>query len=285
MRARLRLTAMAAGLALAAGAAGAADFPGLDDAVPGHPHVTYLDLLRQVVPSLAANAANRDVEGQLDKPLRHIAGKTYEGDPPDPLVANSFVEVRQIVSGGKKRLVVLADLGADPDRAYNTALLALYDDGPKPRLLDAVDVGVDRDTAFDEQPQLALGPGDTALITISEHLNSNQSYDPRLLIMVRNDRFHLIDQMFLISERACGWERTETPIFATRPDPGSPYAAIEATVTETLKRTDDDCGEEPVPKAYKRIWKTLWRWDAKKSRYVDTAHGLDRLEKLNAGRL
>jgi hypothetical protein len=253
--------------------------------VPGHPHVTYLELLRQVVPSLAENEANSDIEGHLVRPLRHIAGKDYEGDAPDPVTLSSIVESREIMSGGKKRLVVLADLGPDPDRAYNTALLALYDDGPKPRLLDAVDVGVDKDTAFNDQETLSLGPGDTALVTVSEHFNSNQSYDPRVLILVRGDRFHLIDTIFVINEHACGWERTEEPVFTTAPDPGSRYAAIVATVTETLKRNDDDCGEEPVPKAYKRVWRTVWRWDEAKGAYVDRAHGLDKLEKLNSGRL
>ena len=275
----------AAAIMLWGAAACAADLPHLEDPVTGHSGVTYLDLLRQVAPNLAQNAANNDIEGSLAKPLRHVVGKDYDGEPPDPLVATSFLEARQIVSGGKKRLVLLADLGADPDRAYDTALLALYDDAAKPRLLDAVDVGVDRDTAFNDQDQLALGPGETALITVSEHVNSNQAYDPRLLILLRHDRFQLIDNIFLISEHACGWKRSESPVFATRPDPGSPYAAIVATVTETLKRNDDDCGDEPAPKAYKRIWRTVWRWNAKAGRYVDTAHGLDRLEKLNEGRL
>lgn len=281
MRGRLQLTALTAALALGAGASCAAELPDIHDAVPGHAHVTYLDLLRQVVPSLAENAANHDLEGHLAKPLRHIAGKDYEGEPPDPLTASTIVESREIVSGGKKRLVVLADLGPDPDRAYNTALLALYDDAPKPRLLDAVDVGVDKDTAFNDQDRLALGPGDTALVTVSEHFNSDQSYDPRVIILVRRDRFQLVDTIFLLNEHGCGWERTETPVFSTRPDPKSPYAAIVLTVTETMKTTDDDCGDDKAPKPYRRIWRTVWSWDAGTGQYVDRAHGLDRLQKLN----
>jgi hypothetical protein len=74
--------ALAAGvLAWPALAAATTDLPEVTDAVPGHPGVTYLDLLRQAIPDLAMNAADKQVEGHL-KSLRHIWGKQAEGDPP-----------------------------------------------------------------------------------------------------------------------------------------------------------------------------------------------------------
>ena len=276
--------AIAGVLALTAGSGLAADLPDVGDAVPGHPGVTYLDLLRQVVPDLKANPDNKDIEGHLRGPLKHVAGKEYDGDPPDPVVAESFLDVRRLTLHGKPRLVLLEDLGADPDRAYDTALLALYDDSGSPRLLDAVDVGVDRDTAFGDTAVLDLGGGESALVTLSEHLNSNQAYDSWLLILPHADRLQLIDTVQLISDRDCGWDRRETPTFTTQPDPLSPYAQIFVTVSEKRTRVDEDCGDQAVPKPYSRIWRTVYRWDAKAGRYVDRAHGLDALEKVNQAR-
>ena len=52
-----RLFALASGLllSLATTIAGAAEvsFPALEDNVPGHPDITYVDLARQIVPDLA----------------------------------------------------------------------------------------------------------------------------------------------------------------------------------------------------------------------------------------
>jgi hypothetical protein len=226
------------------------------------------------------NAADKQVEGHLQS-LRHIMGKGAGGDPPDPLVVD-VLEVRPIKAGGRPRLVVLADLGQAEDSAQSTALMALYDDAPRPKLLDAVDVGVDKDTGFNEKPsQIALGPGDDALVTYSEHSNSNQSYQDRLVIYVRNDRLRLIDDIFVLSDSACGYRREETPAFATQP--GSPYASLGVTVTERLQHLDEDCGDQTVPKRYVRTYRATYRWDAAKAAFV--SHGdLGKLDKLNRRR-
>jgi hypothetical protein len=251
-----------------------------EDVVPGHPGVTYLDLLRQAIPDLAYNAADKQIEGHL-KSLRHIMGKDAGGDPPDPLIVD-VVEVRHIRAGGRPRLVVLADLGQAEDSAQSTTLMALYDDAPRPKLLDAVDVGVDKETGFNDKPsQIALGPGDDALVTYSEHSNSNQSYQARLVIFVRNDRLRLIDDIFVLSDNACGYQREETPVFTTKP--AAPYAALQVTVTERLKHLDEDCSGQAVPPPYVRTYHAAYRWDAAKGAFV--SHGdLARLDKLNRGR-
>lgn len=255
--------------------------PQLDDHVPGHPGVTYLDLLRQVIPDLAYNPATKQVEGHLDS-LRHILGKQSQADPPDPVVLQYGVEVRRIKAGGKPRLALLADLGQPEDSVASMDLLALYDDGPKPKLLDAVDVGVDKLTGFNDKPsQISLGPGDDALVTYSEHFNSNQSYAQRLVIFVRGDRWRLLDDISLLSDAFCGFKRQEEPTFATRP--GSPYGALIVTVTETLTRTDEDCSGQKVPAPYVHTYRSTYRWDAAKGDFF--AHGdMARLDKLNEKR-
>ena len=83
---------------IAAWPASAADVkPG--DKVAGHPGLTYLDLVRQAVPSLAETDSN-DIEGHLPAPApRHLGGKSFEGDEPDPVTLGWMQDVR-IVAGG-----------------------------------------------------------------------------------------------------------------------------------------------------------------------------------------
>ena len=272
---------LAALVSLAAGAA-AADAPDVHDVAPGHPGVTYLDLLRQEIPDLTDNAADNQTEGHLSR-LHHLLGKTNEGDPPDPVVAGYLEDVR-INAGGHRRIVLLAPLGDDPDRAQGTALLGLYDDAPRPKLLAAIDVGVDRDTSLNDPAKLPLGPGDDALVTYSEHGNSEQGYATRLLILVRDDRLRLIDSVFTLSDHGCGWERDETPVFSTRADPGRAYRRIDVVVSETLKHQSASCGDEAIPKAYARTYHGSWRWDAGTASFKPQTRELDRLDKLNQAR-
>jgi hypothetical protein len=251
------------------------------DVVPGHPGVTYLSLIKQAAPNLADTGADHEIEGHLDKPPRHLAGKSDEGDPPDPVVLG-FIDDQRIRAGGKPRIVLMADLGPDPDRAQSMTLLLLFDDAPAPRLLDVVDVGVDKETSFDDQPKLPLGPGDDALVTYSEHFNSEQTYSGRLLSQVRGDRFQLIDDIFTLSDRGCGWKRQETPTFTTRP--GRPYATIDVVVRERLVRADEDCGDAGVPKPYARRYESIYRWDARKGAWTAKPDGLSRLAAINEKR-
>ena len=257
----------------------AADLPEVTDALPGHLGLTYLSLLSQAIPGLAMNPASKQVEGHLTS-LRHIMGKAAAGDPPDPVVVD-FLEVRHIKAGGRPRLVVLANLGQAEDSAQSTTLLALYDDAPRPKLLDAVDVGVDKETGFNEDPsQIALRPGDDALVTYSEHGNSNQGYANRLVIYVLGDRFRLLDSFFTLSDVTCGYRREEKPSFRTTP--AAPYATLEVTVTEKLTHLDEPC-DAPPPATYTRTYRATYHWDAAKGAFV--GHGdLGKLDKLNRGR-
>ena len=282
----MRACAAAVALTVATAGAAVADtmLPETHDAVPGHPGVTYMDLLRQVIPDLADNAADKQTEGHFgEHPPRHVAGKKFAAEPPDPLVA-SYLEDDRNKAGGRGRIVLLFDLGQDQESVQDQALMALYDDGPKPRLLDAVDVGVDKDTGFDDPKQLPLGPGDDALITESAHSNSDQAYVSHLLIYVRHDRIHLIDDVFAFSDQGCGWRRDETPIFTAPPDPGRAYRRIDVVIHEVLKRTDEDCGDNKIPKAYARTWRGAWRWDAARGEFKSTGGDLDRLDTLNEAR-
>jgi hypothetical protein len=267
----------------AAACAGDATIADAIEAVAGHPAVSYLDLVKAAVPDLALDASGRQIQAHTAPARRHIAGKDSGAAAPDPLVLGPIEDLR-FTASGKPRIALLADFGVAEDSTESFSLLLLFDDAPKPTLLDAVEVGVDRETGFDDHPLIGLGPGDSGLVVDSGHSNSNQSYLTRLLILVRGDRFELIDSLFLFADDGCGWRRDEVPVFTARRAPGSPYGALGVTVTEALTHDGDNCGDATVPHAYKRTWRGAWRWDARRGAFTERLHQLERLAALNEAR-
>ena len=253
-----------------------------NDAVAGHPGLTYLDLARQAVPDLRLDAAAGDVEGQLPTPPpRNLGGKSFEGEEPDP-VTLGWMEDKRMVAGGKRRIVILVDLGPDPDRVQSQTLLLLFDDVAKPKLLDVVDVGLDKDTVLnDSEFHVKLGPGDDALITDSEHNDADLTYDGRFLLFVHDNRFQAITDFYVINANNCGWNDRQTPKFVTHPVAGSPYADVDLRITARTVRTDEAANCDNVPKPSTRVYDALFHWNAKAGRYTTTSKGLKALNKLN----
>jgi hypothetical protein len=248
--------------------------------VPGHAGLTYLDLVRQAVPDLALSPDDHRVEGHLTTAPRALGGEAVDGAAPLPVTLGG-IEAVHIRAGGKPRLVLLADLGADPRPL--SAILLFDDSGPSPTLLDVADVAADKFTSFHDQPPIRLGPNDDALVTDSEHdTDDGQAFTSRLLLFVRNDRFQRIDRFALLDDSGCNWSRTETPVFTTRPMAGSPYAEIDVTVTETLLSRPDTCGHAPKP--ITSTFVAAWRWDTTSGVFTADRGALDDLAKLNATR-
>jgi len=250
------------------------------DRVPGHAGLTYLDLVRQAVPDLALSPDDHRVEGHLATRPRALVGQGPASASPLRVELGGMEAVR-IRAGGKPRLALLAELGADPSQPFS--VLLLFDDsGPSPTLLDVAEVGVDKFTNFHDQPPIPLSADDDALVADSEHDTDDQAFSARLLVFVQNDRFQLIDRFALLADSGCNWSRTETPVFSARRIAGSPYAEIDVTVTETLLSRPDVCGHAPKP--ITSTFLAAWRWDAAASAFVAHRGALDDLAKLNATR-
>lgn len=265
---------------LAAAEAQGVSFPKLGDTVPGHQDVTYLDLARMVVPDLAAGE-NGGYKGSSPIEMRHILGPDGGGSPPASLSVPDPA-VLDIKAGGKDRLVMLIDLGQAEDSAEGFTVLALYELAGKPRLLDAVNVAVDRSTDFRDPDKLSLGPGDDAIITTSSHFNSNQGYASTALVLVRNDRFELIDMIYTFDENYCAYRRTQDIAFKTLAG-GKRYAAIKVTVTDATKPSDEGCDEAP-PRAVSHAISVTYRWRKARSKFVANSDAFGRLAAENAKR-
>jgi hypothetical protein len=267
---RTALMAMAL-LALASPAWATGDIHNGTDAVPGHPGMTYIDLIKQVVPDLAMNSEDNAFEGHLAANPRHVAGPGEHGDPPDS-VTLGFVEERRIRVGGKPRIAVLADLGPKEGEVAGLALLMLFTDTPQPKLLDDADVGMDKDSVIAEHAVLPLGPGDDALVTYSEHDDADLTMGGYVLISPIGDHLKLVQFMQLTSVVACGWTDVERTKFSTAPDPGRAYRKILVRVASRFRHTDPSCGASDVPKAHSIALSAAYRWDAAAHRFETTSH-------------
>jgi hypothetical protein len=251
------------------------------DPVPGTHGVTYLDLLREIVPDIAAT--DNGYEGHKTIELRHIGGDDMASDAPDPIDV-STVSVLPIQSNGKDRLLLLVDLGQAEDSAQSSTVLALFGSGDSPRLLDAADVGYDRFTGFGEPATLSLGEGKTLVITQSSHFNSNQNYEATPLILVRNDRLELVDVVWTLDDHACSYVREQVPTFRAGNRDARTYADIVATVTDRTTPSNEDCGDEQPPKAGTKTFTVTYRWDEAASKFVPDSDAFDRLAKENEER-
>ncbi|PTE10177.1 hypothetical protein [Mesorhizobium helmanticense] len=258
----------------------AVGFPDLGSAVPGHEDITYLDLGRMVIPDLKIGA-DGFYGGTLPIEMRDISGADDGGSPPSTTSLPNAA-VLGIKAGGKDRLTMLFDLGQAGDSAEGYAVLALYDLTGKPKLLDAVNVATDRSTYFRDPGKVSLSANDDAIITMSTHFNSNQGYVSTPLIMIRNDRFKLIDTIYTFDENLCAYKRTQNVAFSTLAD-DQPYAAIKATVTEATAPSGESCDDAP-PEASSHDISVTYRWDKAASRYAKDSDAFERLSAENAKR-
>ncbi|QKC85907.1 hypothetical protein [Mesorhizobium sp. NZP2077] len=263
------------------GTAGAEDAanPDLGKPIVGHADTTYADLVRMFIPDLTAK--DDYFVGSSPIAMRHIAGPDNDTSPPQASSVFS-ASVLAMKAGGKDRLAMLVDLGESPDSAEGYAVLALYDLTGKPKLLDAVNVATDRFTFFRSPGKLSLGAGDDALMISSTHFNSNQGYLSTPVILVRSDRFELIDIIYTLDENVCSYKRSQNLAFQSLDD-GQPYAAIKATITDKTEPNEEDC-DEPPPQAASNDISVTYRWDKTAAHYVADSDAFEKLAAENEKR-
>ena len=258
--------------------------------VPGTADLTYLDLLKQVVPDLAL--ADGEATGTEVRPLRHIA-QGFGGEPPKN-VAIRTVDSLALEAEGRKHLLILANLGASEDRVEETVILALFDQGPSPRLLDVVDIGMDRFTSLGRPPLLRIGPRDQAVVTTSSHHNSQQSYRSTVLLAVQGGRFKLIDTFSTFGDRLCRGRdeliNSQSLSFAAKPSKGGRYHAIRATVVEEETVKAGACGgtegggRTSSRRTSSRRLSASYRWSEAEQAFVRSSDALKNLEARNEKR-
>ncbi len=258
------------------------EFPDAAHEVPGKKGVTYLDLLKEIVPD-----ASIDPEGWLVGTkvieVRHIAGPGSRMDPPAAVKIDTGISALPIHGGN--RMLVLAELGRPEGEAAKFAVLALYDMADRPKLLDVVNVGYDESNFFLNPTVLPLGGGDL-ILTLSLHFNSSQAYQTTGLTLLRDDRFDYIDAIFTFDDKHCAFERAQqVAIDAASSD--APFATIDASVTETVVATEEaaTCGEDALKvEPGERTIANAYVWDAAAKRYVSETDAFEKLADENRDR-
>ena len=257
------------------------DFPSPDTAVTPRSSTTYLDLARHFVPDI--KPVDGAYVGKTLLPLRHLGGSAYARQADDTYGFFDVGTVR-MQAQGKQRLLALFDFAQAGKAMEGVAVLALYDISGEPNLLDAVDIGFDQSTYFFEQGLLPISPDTDAILTMSTHFNSSQSYVTMALAMVIQDRFELIDTISLFDEKACGVERHQTIAFAANPDAGKPYAPIKVVVTDATTTTVEDCSDGALPTASQRQVQSTYKWQTASGRYLPDSDSLQTLARENQQR-
>jgi hypothetical protein len=255
---------------VAASSPALAEDPG--DAVAGHPGVTYAMLLKQIAPSLAKDANNVwTLSG-----IKHFRGMAPSKDPLSEAVSFSGLSVMRVREDGHSRLLLFSGDSAG-DGGFDT-LLAAYDDGVKvPRLIDYMNVGGDRFN--DIEHKMPLSANTDMFLVSSSHDNSNQSYELDTPMFLRGGKFQTITTLFAFGNAFCRYKETQSPAYTTKP--GSPYYALNISVTVEVTRYDEtDCGDEKKPPmAGKKIVSDLYRWNGKD--FVPTTKAVERLSDAN----
>ncbi len=252
----------------------------LADGVPGHPGLTYQTLLKRIIPDLAPEGAN-GLTGHIGVPFRHIEGRQAETDLPEQFSLYSLTVMR--VPGDTGKIVLFADLGPSRDIVSAFALLALFALRPEVTLLDTVGVGADRFVSMRDGPPPMLAPGAPLIVIDSTHHNSHQSYGSTALIFPRANRFTLLATISTLGESNCRERRVHEALVSTLPDAG-PYRAVLATVRETVTQPGPDCGNPRKPRSGITAHRALYRWDARRERFVTASRALERLAARNATR-
>jgi hypothetical protein len=293
MRSRLALpfTRRAAGacLALLLATASTANSPGeppsardlglydVMDMLPGHPRISYFDLLKQVVPDLTVEKGT--ATGRKIGTLRNIAGPDSGAGAPDVIKISSLQAVT-FQAQGKPVIAILAEIGTVEDSVEQPVVLAIFEDSEQPRILDFVDVGMDRLTGFGEPKLLRIGPIDQAILTHSQHFNSNENFGSQALIFVRDGKLQLIDIFSTFSVSLCSRRDTQALSFRARPAGRSaPYFAITASLKDQRVRTGETCKGEKRLAPRNRTVTTTYVWNAATRQFKPTSDAIKRVEK------
>jgi hypothetical protein len=262
-------------------AAEAENSPLVELVAPGK-QTRFLDLARHFVPDL--DGIDNTFSGRVFKPVRHISGPDF-GNGDVETFGLFDVSHTMMKADGKDRLLVLFDFSQAASAAQGVAILGLYDlSGDKPALLDAVDIGLDASTSFFDRTLLPVADDSDVILTLSSHFNSSQNYATQSMILVRKDKFELIDSTNLLGERSCGIDRQQVMSYAADPARGKPYAPIKVTVTDTISAIEEVCADlKPTELGTKQVTAT-YIWNPAVNRYRPDTDAIDRLEKENESR-
>jgi hypothetical protein len=252
----------------------------LADAVPGHPGLTYFDLVKLLAKDLDRDGAA--TRGAV-VPFTHIEGKDQTGEPPEAIALDSTDIDAMAIPGDDSRLLLLVDLGAQEGFVAHAALLGLFSLASAPKLLGVVEVGMAETTVFARKTKpIMMAPRTPLILLDSEHDNADESFVVTQMIFIRDDRFQLIGSFSIFDEKQCAYTRIENPSFAVQPGSGA-YPTLSVAVRLRVTLTGETgCSEtEKAPRARAATYQAVYRWDPQAQRFATQSTQLQGLAKEN----
>jgi len=245
-----------------------------EDAVDGHPGVTYGVLLKQIAPDLAKD----DKDIWTLSGIKNLRGMGAPSNQPlAEEISFSDLTVQHVLEDGHKRILLFS--GDPAGDAFDT-LMAVYDDEAKtPKLLDYMNAGGDRFNNVDKV--FSISANTDMFVVMSWHDNSSQSYELYSPLYLRGGKIQGVTTLFAFGNNFCTYKETQGPSFTTRP--GKPYYALNISVTieRTLNEGRENCGDEAKkpPKPGKRVISDTYRWNGKT--FVPTTKAIENLSDAN----
>lgn len=262
-------------LALAAGisAASADSFLPASE-VEGHPGVTYLDLVRLIVPDAElvgetdeAKGKHPDAVGHIMLPVRHL-DPSLAGPPPAELVVQS-IDAWPMRSDGIEYLLIKLDPGHNESRPVGTSVLALLD--AELKLVDAAEFSLDLYVHSEEVDPVAIGPGDDGMVF--DHQYSNWSR--HTLVYIHNARIAQTAAIQSFEDYDCTEPRQTWAEIAVSEEAGKQFWPLtmthhdNRTLPTTL--TCAELAEMPSPV----VTSATYRWDDARGAYAGDHSALD----------
>lgn len=246
---------------------------------------TYADLLRKIFPDVEMGSGEgQEATAQTSIPLNHLfgdyRGKVYRGQM---RITGVYSPTAQ--KGIRRQLILLVQANSDDGELFNwgdISILALFQLEPSLKLLDAADTQADRFASFwEEQPLLALGPREDAVIIANSHHNSSQDYLWLTLVSAEDNRLRTIfDLPILLNTNGCGNSFSQTPSIAVLKGSGRGARSNLSVQVKLVKERDDENCEKRTA-GYTRYYRSLLVWNSSKRMYEARGNALARLARFN----
>lgn len=262
------------------GTAAAAESFDIAAPIAGQTGKTWFDIAKIIVPDL--HWQGERAVGASSIPLRNLDPADDEIARPEAQFVILSVQVEEIEAEGRRLTLASFGLGPADGWAIGIEALALFDENFV--LLDAINIGQDQFTELRGSP-IRIARDSEAVLSYSEHFNSNQTYGHYALIMVKDGRLETIDTIGVLSDRWCGHERTQS-LDASAADAGAGYWPITVTVTDVLTTEGQgECGEDAADEEpFENTVSATYNWSASMGFYVADREALDQLAEVNRNR-
>jgi hypothetical protein len=275
---RCRGLALILGALLVALPAAADEAGPFDVAVPGLPGKTWIDLLTQIFPDIAATPRGYAEASEVID-LRSIGAGDESWVRCGDKIGFYTRDGRPVRLAGRDYLIVTVLLEDDC-----VGPLALFDDAGE--LVDAVNVKGDQHVSFSDDYVRPLGPNGALVIASLWHDNSSMSYDISSLLLATPAGFSTIGNVLALGSRMCGEDGKNGELLLEEskirvvPN-GDPLARIDAAVTRSLQRLDADDCKTKIGHEVKTTFDGYWRWNVSKRAYEAHTREIDLLDKWN----